>query len=61
MKNFLRVVAVLAVVGIVVIAGLFVFDVVSVADTRDALQRVLLMLGVVALGGLAVSMLTHQE
>jgi len=59
MTMFLKSLTVVAVVGIVVIAGMFVLDLVGTAEMRDALQKILLLLGIFALGGLAVSFVSR--
>ncbi len=44
-------IAILAIIGIVVISSLFVLDVITSADVKEVLQKVLLVLGIIALGG----------
>ena len=61
MRNFIRIIAVLATIGIVVIASLVVFDVVSFSESKDALQKVLFTLGIVALGGIIISVISKNE
>lgn len=61
MINFIRFVAVLALVGVVVIATLFVLDASSLAESKEALQKTLLVLGIVALGGIATSFIVKTK
>ncbi len=61
MVNFIRIMAVLALVGIVIIASLFVFDIASFAESKEALQKILLVLGIVALGGMATSFIVKTK
>jgi len=51
MQGFLKMIAILAIIGIVVISSLFVLDVITSADVKEVLQKVLLVLGIIALGG----------
>jgi len=60
MKNFIRMIVVLAIISIVIISCLLVFDVVSYVETKDILQKVLLALGIVALGGAGISFVSSK-
>lgn len=60
MKGFLKVISLIAVLGVVVIGVLFVLDVVTSMEVKDTLQKVLLVLGIIALGGMAVSFITKS-
>ncbi|MBI5400764.1 MAG: hypothetical protein HZB12_01455 [Candidatus Yonathbacteria bacterium] len=60
MQGFLKIIAILAIIGIVIIASLFVLDVVTSAEVKDMLLKVLIMLGILALGGVSVSFLTKS-
>jgi len=61
MQNFLKTVVILAIIGIVVIALLFVLDVVNIGEVKDTLQKTLLVLGVVALGGVIVGLIARSQ
>lgn len=61
MTNFLKAVGILAIIGIVVISSLFVLDVVTASETREILQKVLLVLGILALGGVAASFVARSK
>jgi len=61
MKNFSKIIATLAVVSIVLIALLFVFDLVQAEEMRNMLQRILFALALVALGGLGISVLSQPK
>lgn len=60
MKSFIRMIVVLAIISIVIISCLLVFDVASYAETKDTLQKVLLALGIVALGGAVISFVSSK-
>lgn len=49
-----------AVVGIVLVAVFFVLDVVTSVEVKETLQKVLLVLGIVALGGVSISFLAKR-
>ena len=51
----------LSIVSVVLIAILFVFDMVQTAEMRDMLQKILFALALVALGGFGVSVLTQSS
>lgn len=55
MQNFLKVMGVLAIIGITIIATLFVLDIVTGVETKDILTKVLLVLAVLAISGTAIS------
>jgi len=59
MQNFLKVIVILAVISIVVISVLFVLDIVVVEEIKDTLQKTLLILAIVALGGLVVGLISR--
>jgi len=61
MQGFLKIVAILAIVGIVIISILFVLDAVTSIEVKDILQKVLLVLGIIALGGFVISFLTKSR
>ena len=61
MQGFLKIIATLAIIGIVVISTLFVLDVVTSVEVKEALQEVLLVLGILALGGFAISFLAKPS
>jgi hypothetical protein len=61
MKNFIKVIAIIAVIGVMVITSLFVLDVVSAADTKDLLQKIVLVLSIVAFGGFVISLLSKTK
>ena len=61
MRNFSKVIAVLSIVSVVVIAILFVFDLVQAEEMRDMLRKILLALVLVALGGFGVSVLAQSK
>ena len=54
-------IAVLSIVSVVVIAILFVFDLVQAEEMRDMLRKILLALALVALGGFGVSVLAQSK
>ncbi|KKT30768.1 MAG: hypothetical protein UW27_C0002G0112 [Parcubacteria group bacterium GW2011_GWA1_44_13] len=58
MQGFLKIVSTLAIIGIVIIALMFVLDIVTTAEVKETLTKVLLVLVVLALGGVSVSFLT---
>lgn len=57
----MKIIAILAVIGIVIIASLFVLDVVNVVEMKDFLRKTLLVLTIVAVGGTAVSLLSKPK
>jgi len=59
MQNFLKIIVILAVISIVVISVLFVLDVAAAEEVRDTLQKTLLALAIVALGGLVVGLISR--
>ena len=61
MQGFLKIVAILAIVGIVIITILFVLDVVTSTEVKEMLQKALLVLGIVALGGTGIFFLTKPK
>jgi hypothetical protein len=61
MRTFSKVIAVLSIVSVVVIAILFVFDLVQAEEMRDMLRKILLTLALVALGGFGVSVLAQSK
>ncbi len=61
MQNFLKVIVILAVIGIVILSTLFVLDVAVAAEVKDTLQKTLLVLAIVALGGLAVGLISRTR
>ncbi len=61
MANFIKLIVVVAVVGIITVSALFVFDVVTAAETKDVLQKVLIVLGIVALGGVVIGVLSRSR
>ena len=61
MKNFLKIIAILAIIGIVIVIALLVLDVIDTAETKDILLKTMLVLGIIALGGLSVSFLAKTR
>ena len=61
MKNFLKIIIILAVIGIVAISLFFVLDLITANEVKDTLQKTLLILGIIALGGLVVSLISHPK
>lgn len=61
MQSFMKIIAILAVIGIVIIASLFVLDIVNTAQMNEFLQKTLLVLTIVAVGGVAVSFLSKPK
>lgn len=57
----MKIIAILAVIGIVIIASLFVLDIVNTAQMNEFLQKTLLVLTIVAVGGVAVSFLSKPK
>lgn len=61
MKNFLKVVTLLAIIGIAIIASLFVLDVTPIEEIKDTLQKFLLVLAILALSGLAIDFIFGRK
>lgn len=61
MQNIFKIVTMFAVIGIVLVAVLFVLDLATSTEVKDALQKVLLVLGIVALGGMSISFLAKPR
>jgi len=61
MQNFLKTIVILAVVCIIIVSSLFVLDVVTSEEVRDILQKTLLVLSIVALGGLIVGLISRPR
>lgn len=61
MQGFLKIVSVLAIIGVVIIALMFVLDFSTTEEVKETLTKVLLVLGVVALGGIVISFLTQTR
>ncbi len=61
MQNFLKIIGILAVIGITIIATLFVLDIVTVAETKDVLMKVLLVLVILGLGGFTILFFTQPK
>ena len=61
MRNFAKIIAMLSVVSVVLIALLFVFDFVQAEEMRDMLQKILLALALVALGGFGILVLSQSK
>ena len=59
-SGFLKSIATVAITGIVIIAILLVLDVVTAVETKEILIKVLLVLGIIALGGVSVSFLSGR-
>ena len=55
MLSLVKAIGVVAVIGVVIIASLFVLDFVDAVEMRDLLQKILLVLSIIALGGIAIS------
>jgi len=60
MQGFLKIITIVAIVGVVIVATLFVLDLATSTEAKEVLQKVLLVLGIVALGGVSVSFLTKK-
>lgn len=61
MKNFAKMIGMLSIVSIVLIAILFVFDLVQAEEMRDLLQKILLAFALIALGGFGISVISQQQ
>lgn len=61
MKGFLKIIAILAIVALVIIGILFVTDIVSSEATKEVLTKVIWVLAIVAVGGLATSVLVKPS
>lgn len=61
MQGFLKIIAMLAIIGIVIISSLFVLDAVTSEEVREMLLNVVLVLGIVALGGSIISLLAKPR
>lgn len=60
MQGFLKIVSTIAILGIVIIAIMFILDIVSTEEVKDTLTKVLLVLAVVTLGGVGVSFMSKK-
>jgi len=60
MQGILKIITMFAVVGIVLVAIFFVLDVVTSVEVKETLQKVLLVLGIIALGGVSISFLAKR-
>jgi len=61
MHNFIKIIAIGAVIGIVIISSLFVLDVVDASEMKEYLQKTLFVLSIVALGGIIISALSKPK
>lgn len=61
MQGFLKIISLVAIIGVVIIAIFFVLDITTSVDVKEVLKKVLLVLGIVALGGVGVSFLTKTK
>ncbi|HBB44401.1 MAG TPA: hypothetical protein DCZ83_03390 [Candidatus Yonathbacteria bacterium] len=61
MQGFLKIVSTLAIIGIVIIALMFVLDFSTTEEVKETLTKVLLVLGVLALGGVGISFLSKTK
>lgn len=61
MQNLIKIIAILAIMGIVIVSTLLVLGVVDATETKDILLKTMLVLGVVALGGLGISFLAKPR
>lgn len=61
MQGFLKIIAILAIIGVVIISSLFVLDIVTSEEVKDTLLKVALVLGIVALGGFIISFLSKPS
>ena len=61
MQGFLKIISTLAIIGIVIIAIMFVLDIVNSVGVKEVLKKVLLVLSIVALGGVSISFLAKRE
>ena len=60
MQGILKIITMFAIVGIVLVAIFFVLDLATSTEVKDTLQKVLLVLGIVALGGMSISFLVKK-
>lgn len=60
MQGILKIITMIAIVGIVIVAIFFVLDIVTSTEVKETLQKVLLVLGVVVLGGVSISFLAKK-
>jgi len=60
MQGILKIITMIAIVGIVIVSIFFVLDIATSADVKEILQKVLLVLGSVVLGGVSISFLTKK-
>ena len=61
MQGFLKIVSTLAIIGIVIIALMFVLDFSTTEEVKETLTKFLLVLGVLALGGVGISFLSKTK
>ena len=60
MQGILKIITMIAIVGIVIVSIFFVLDIATSAEVKEILQKVLLVLGIVVLGGVSISFLTKK-
>jgi len=61
MQNFLKIIVILIIIGIIIVSSLFVLDAVTSTEMKDILQKTLLILSLVALGGLIVGLISRSR
>lgn len=61
MQGFIKIISTIAILGVVIIAVMFVLDVVTTTEIKETLTKVILVLGIVALGGVGISFLTNTK
>jgi len=61
MAVFIKSIGVIAIVGVVVVASLFLLDVIEAPETRDILSKIMYILGVFALGGISISFVSRTK
>lgn len=60
MQGFLKIVSTVALLGVVIIALMFVLDMVNTEEVKETMTKVLLVLAVITLGGVGASFLSKK-
>ena len=60
MQGFIKIVSIIAIIGIVIIGIFFVLDIVNSAEMKQVLIKVALVLGLLTVGGVGISFLSKK-
>ncbi|OIO30491.1 hypothetical protein AUJ77_02860 [Candidatus Nomurabacteria bacterium CG1_02_43_90] len=60
MQGFIKIVFIIAIIGIVIIGIFFVLDIVNSAEMKQVLIKVALVLGLLTVGGIGISFLSKK-